>query len=309
MNSNTTDRNRCDVARHCLLALFGVAVLALLVPYPAGIAMAGSVNGSKASGPTSSDLRAPFKDCDQCPEMVVVPSGTFVMGSPAGEPGHGSDETPRHEVRFSQPFAVGRFEVTNGEWNACVVKAACPKLEKTSGGDRHPATGMSWHEAQAYVAWLSKRTGKKYRLLSEAEWEYAARAGTTTAYHTGVTIGPNQANVTEQKQPGGFKRMTGFGAKPKQKQTMPVGSYSPNGFGLYDVHGNVGEWTQDCVNDGYAGAPTDGSPWLSGKCHRRIIRGGAWVDYAMGVRSAVRNGLGMDGSGRSLGLRVARSIE
>ncbi len=290
------------------MAMGALAVAWLL---SAGVALAGASDRNDLDAPRSSNV-APgyFKDCDGCPEMVMVPAGSFVMGSPDSEPGNSADEIPRHRVGIGRPFAVGKFEVTIAEWNTCVADAGCNELGATSGRERHPAVGMSWHDAEAYVAWLSRRTGKKYRLPSEAEWEYVARAGTTTTFHTGMTISPRQANVVAKKQKSaGRKRLSGFGVKIKVKRTVRVGSYPPNGFGLHDVHGNVWEWVQDCVNDGYVGAPTDGSAWATGKCHRRIIRGGSWVDYPVGARSAIRSGLGSGDRGRTLGLRVARTLD
>jgi formylglycine-generating enzyme required for sulfatase activity len=173
-----------------------------------------------------------FKDCDACPEMVLVPAGTFVMGSPDTEPGHNGDEAPQHQVTIPKPFAIGKYELTTVEWNACVAEAAC-----AGGGtakpdsDRVPVVSISWDDAKAYVAWLSRRTGKKYRLPSEAEWEYAARAGARSAYHTGSTLGADQANVAPgQAKSAGM--MSGFGMTPAVRQTVPVGRYPPNGFRL-----------------------------------------------------------------------------
>ncbi len=262
--------------------------------------------------PSPSDVaREPFKDCGVCPQMVVVPGGSFLMGSPETEQGHSADESPQHRVTIGRPFAVGKYEVTIAEWNACAAAAECAGgRSANSGSNRLPAIGMSWDEAQAYVGWLSRQTGKKYRLLSEAEWEYAARAGTMTPYHTGPAISADQASIADkQTTPAGSNLLTGFSLKATAKRTVPVGSYPPNGFGLHDVHGNVWEWVEDCVNDGYAGAPTDGNAWTSGKCHRRIIRGGSWVDFAVGARSAIRSGLGTGSRGRTLGLRVARTLD
>ena len=269
---------------------------------PAAVAaiVAGSLLASPAAGDTP---RGPFKDCDVCPVMVVVPAGSFVMGSPVDEEGHSADEEPQHPVTIGRPFAVGKYEVTVAEWDACVANGACAG-ERASNpvGDRQPVTGVSWDEVQAYLRWLSQRTGKPYRLLSEAEWEYAARAGTTTPFHTGRTIGPDQANLAAKPVAA-----SGFGVTVAGKQTAPVGSYPPNDFGLHDVHGNVWEWVQDCVNDGYAGAPADGSARTSGNCSRHVMRGGAWVDYPVGARSATRSGLGAQSRGRTLGFRVART--
>jgi formylglycine-generating enzyme required for sulfatase activity len=273
----------------------------------ASAAAAAIVAASLLASATAGDApRGPFKDCDVCPELVVVPAGSFVMGSPADEEGHSADEEPQHRVTIGRPFAAGKYEVTAAEWDACVAEAVCAGDQAANrASDRQPMTGVSWQDAQAYVRWLSRRTGKKYRLLTEAEWEYAARGGTTTPYHTGWTIGPNQANISGKAT----NPPTGFGVSVAVKQTVPVGSYPPNGFGLHDVHGNVWEWVEDCVNDGYPGAPTDGSAWMSGKCDRRVMRGGSWVDYPVGARSAIRSSLGSASRGTTLGFRVARTLD
>jgi formylglycine-generating enzyme required for sulfatase activity len=254
---------------------------------------------------------ATLKDCDVCPELVVLPAGSFVMGSPESEEGHSADESPLHRVTIARRLAVGKYEVTVAEWSACIADGACPGERAVgTGGERQPAVGVSWDDAQAYVAWLSRRTGKWYRLPSEAEWEYAARAGTTTAFHTGPAIGPTQANVAAKPTgPAGGGFAGGFGVRPVARRTVPVGSYPPNAFGLYDVHGNVWEWVEDCVNDGYAGAPADGGAWTTGNCAKRVVRGGAWVDFPVGARSAIRSGLGPADRGRTLGLRVARTLD
>ncbi|MFZ2649317.1 MAG: formylglycine-generating enzyme family protein [Burkholderiaceae bacterium] len=243
--------------------------------------------------------------------MLVVPAGSFVMGSPDSEEGHSSDESPQHRVTIERPFAAGKYEVTIAQWNACIADAGCAAERAANpGSDRRPVTGVSWDDAQAYLAWLSRRTQKKYRLLSESEWEYAARAGTTTPYHAGPAIDPNAANIADkQSATAASSRPGGFGIPVAGKQTVPVGSYAPNAFGLHDVHGNVWEWVEDCVNDGYAGAPADGHAWTSGNCVKRVLRGGSWADYAVGARSAIRSGLGTGNRGRTIGLRVARTLD
>lgn len=307
MVTNTTNLVRRISTHLITVALAGIGTVAVGLAFPLDQAVAQAVQGAPTPGNATPKS---FKDCDFCPEMVTIPGGSFLMGSPKTEKGHTVDELPQHHVKIGRPFAVGKYEVTIAEWQVCVKDTACIGDPGTSpGNDRRPKTGISWDDAQAYVAWLSRRTGKKYRLLSEAEWEYAARAGTTTPYHTGLTISPKQANIADKgKKTAGKKRRTGFGMKVTVKRTGPVGSFPPNGFGLHDVHGNVWEWVADCVNDGYVGAPTDGNAWASGKCHRRIIRGGSWVDYAVGARSAIRSGLGTGDRGRTLGLRVARTL-
>ena len=208
--------------------------------------------------------------------MVVVPTGSFMMGSSSSEKGRDSDEGPQHRVRIAQPFAVGVYEVTFAEWDACVSAGGCNgygPADRGWGRGQRPVIYVSWNDAQAYVKWLSNKTGKRYRLLSEAEWEYVARAGTETPFHFGMTISKNQANYNRN-----------YGA-----QTMEAGSFPSNGYGLHDVHGNVDEWVQDCWNDSYSGAPTDGSAWTSGDCSGRVLRGGSWDSEHRNLHSADRD--------------------
>ena len=217
-----------------------------------------------------------LRDCEQCPEMVVVPAGSYMMGSPDGEEGRSSAEGPVHEVTIATPLAVGKYEVTFAEWDACVAAGGCTHQPSDEGWGRgkRPVINVSWDDIQQYVKWLSGETGQAYRLLSEAEWEYVARAGTTTPFHTGATISPAQANYN-----GNYTYGSGQKGAYKEK-TVPVGSYAANGFEVYDVHGNVWEWVADCWNDSYAGAPSDGSAWTSGNtsgnCGSRVLRGGSW---------------------------------
>jgi formylglycine-generating enzyme required for sulfatase activity len=241
-----------------------------------------------------------FRDCAAvCPEMVVVPSGSFLMGSPAGV--GDDDERPQRTVTFARPFAVGRFEVTFAEWDACVAEDGCPRADTPTEGPGHdegwgrgrrPAINVSWQDASLYVLWLSSKTGQRYRLLSEAEWEYAARAGTRSAYGWGRnTITEDEANFNNQ-----------FG------RTVPVGGYPANGFGLHDMHGNVWEWVRDCGNDTYSGAPVDGTAWTQGNCSRRVLRGGSWLDSSVYLRSAFRVRDVPGNRYNSLGFRVARTL-
>ena len=242
-----------------------------------------------------------FRDCDNCPEMVVVPAGSFMMGSPESEEGRSDDEGPVHQVTFEQPFAVGKYEVTFAEWEACVAGGGCNGYRPNDNGwgrGRQPVTNVSWKDAQAYVRWLSEQTGKAYRLLSEAEWEYVARAGTTTPFHFGTTISTEQANYNGRFQKEGEYR----------KKTVPVGSFAPNVFGLHDMHGNVWEWTQDCWHDGYAGAPSNGEAWESGDCSVRVLRGGSWFDRPWGLRSASRFGNTAGDRDDDVGVRLTRTL-
>ena len=215
-----------------------------------------------------------FKDCDECPEMVVVPAGEFMMGSPVGV--GDSDEQPLHPVTIPKPFAVGRFEVTFDEWDACVEQGGCrghKPEDKDWGRGRRPVINVSWDDAKAYVAWLSKKAGEEYRLLSEAEWEYAARAGTETAYFFGGDIRPDQANY-----------------RGNVSKTAEVGSYPANAFGLHDMHGNVWEWCEDVWHGSYVGAPSDGTARTGdGDQSRRVLRGGSWNYDPWNLRSAFRS--------------------
>ncbi len=254
-----------------------------------------------------------FKDCADCPEMVVVPAGRFMMGSTQADVDalvkeFGKDnekyfkwETPQHRVTIAQPFAVGQFSVTRGQFakfvkatgykaeEGCLTAAGTRrwvKSEKPSWrsprfdqGDDHPVVCVNWNDATAYAHWLSKSTGRAYRLLSEVEFEYAARAGTTTQFWWGNAISTSQANYDNTLTYVG-------GAKGAfLEKTMPVQSFQPNPWGLYQVHGNVWSWTQDCLNDSYKDASTDGSAWTSGDCERRLIRGGSWLNNPEGLRA------------------------
>jgi formylglycine-generating enzyme required for sulfatase activity len=200
--------------------------------------------------------------------MVVIPAGSFVMGSPPTEKLRSNREIPQHTVTFAKPFAVSKFEATFDEWDTCVAYGDCaPDLGDSGFGRRQrPVNDVNWDQAQRYVAWMTKMTGKSYRLLTESEWEYSARAGTQTAYYWGDRVGEGNANCA------------GCGSQWDSKQTAPVGSFAANGFGLYDMLGNVWEWVEDCYHPTYDGAPTDGSAWNSADCRTRLIRGGSWDD-------------------------------
>ena len=240
-----------------------------------------------------------FRDCDVCPEMVVVPAGSFMMGSPPSEEGRDDDEGPVHRVMIAEPFAAGKYEVTFEEWDACVSGGGCSGYRPGDHGwgrGRRPVIDVSWKDAQAYVAWLSRKAGKEYRLLSEAEWEYAARAGTTTRYHWGDDVGRDRANC--------YGSLCG----DSWEYTAPVGSFGANGFGLHDMHGNVWEWVEDCWN-GYAGAPSDGSAWESGNCGMRVLRGGSWNFNPRFLRAADRVRIFTGYRNLSYGgFRVARTL-
>lgn len=248
-----------------------------------------------------------FKECAQdCPEMVVVPSGSFTMGGPTNEEQQSryygaNTQHPQHVVTFGKPFAVSKYQLTFADWDACVAAAGCNDYRPSDTGwgrGQRPVINVSWDDARRYVVWLSEVTGKSYRLLSESEYEYAARAGTATVYPWGDDIGNNNANCK------------GCGSQWDAKQTAPVGSFAPNRFGLNDMVGNVFEWTEDCVHDSYDGAPTDGSAWVTdGYCDTHVIRGGSWLSPPENLRSADRVWLtSFDRQDSGLGFRVARTL-
>tara|TARA_Y100000588_G_C14219750_1_gene910484 strand:+ start:136 stop:1182 length:1047 start_codon:yes stop_codon:yes gene_type:complete len=255
---------------------------------------------STEEGPKPGDT---FRDCPDCPEMIVVPSGGFMMGSPENEEGRFDDEGPVRHVSVRQPFAIGKYEVTFAEWDACVSAGGCNGYRPSDrrrpsdrgwGRGNRPVMNVSWKDTQSYTSWLSRKTGHAYRLPSEAEWEYAARAGTTTPYHFGNTISSSQANYDTSDNEG---------------KTVPVGSYPANAFGLHDVHGNVYEWAEDCWNESYAGAPSDTNVWKVGDCSRRVLRGGSWYDLPRSVRSADRIGSDLEGRASSAGFRIVRTVK
>ena len=240
-----------------------------------------------------------FRDCTDCPEMVVVPEGSYLMGSPADEPERWDDEGPRHPVTIARRFAVGRFEVTFAQWDACRRAGGCSRSPGDEGWGRanRPVINVSWKDAREYVGWLSEKTGVQYRLLTEAEWEYAARAGTHTRYHWGDGPGHGRANCGR------------CGGRWGGTKTAPPGSFPPNGFGLFDMLGNVWEWVEDCGHPSYSGAPSDGSAWLQpGDCRLRMLRGGSWEDAAGRVRSAIRYWEFAETRSNVIGFRVARTL-
>jgi formylglycine-generating enzyme required for sulfatase activity len=244
-----------------------------------------------------------FKECDVCPEMVVVPKGSFMMGTPANEPDRFKGEDPIHRVTLARPFAVGRFTISFDEWDACLADGGCggnKGNDKGFGRGRMPAQGIDFEAAKSYLAWLSRKVGRSYRLPSESEREYFTRAGTTTPFWFGNTISAQNAN---------YQASTPYGSGPHgpdSKGPAVVDSYAPNPFGLYQVHGNVYEWTEDCFNKRYTeDTPADGAPWLEGDCHKRMLRGGTWDWSANMVRSGYREAAIVE-SGYSF--RVVRTL-
>jgi formylglycine-generating enzyme required for sulfatase activity len=228
-----------------------------------------------------------------------------MMGSPPHEAERNSNEGPQRKVAIAKPFGVGKFELTFAEWDACVAAGGCKHKPEDQGWGRgkQPAINVSWDDAKEYVGWLSKKTGRSYRLLTEAEWEYGARAGTTTPFSTGRTITTYQANFHGDYTYGGSAKGVNRG------KTIDVGSLNkPNAFGLHDMHGNVWEWVADCYQDSYSGAPVDGSATVTAGCTSRVVRGGSWDNIPMSMRSAYRYGYSPDGRSFNTGFRLARTL-
>lgn len=249
-----------------------------------------------------------FRDCAECPEMVVIPAGSFTMGTPDDEAGRQLEEGPQHLVTIELPFAVGRFEVTFDEWDACVAAGGCAKYHPDDGGwgrGRHPVVNVVWEDVQSYLQWLSQNTGQAYRLLSEAEWEYAARAGTASRFYTGECISSDQANYKGSI----YSKNCSARNWVDWQQTAEAGSFPPNAFGLYDMLGNVWEWVEDCYHENdYNGAPADGSVWQGGNCMWHGVRGGAWYNDMPYLRAGFRNWAMLRYRNDVLGFRVARAL-
>jgi formylglycine-generating enzyme required for sulfatase activity len=214
-----------------------------------------------------------IRDCPQCPELVLIQAGSFEMGSSEMF----DFEAPVHHVTIRKPFHIGRREVTFEEWDACLAEGGCKQKpdDRGLGRGRRPVTDLDWDDAKSYVAWLTQKTGKTYRLPSESEWEYVARAGSTTTYPWGRAVDKDKANCL------------GCTSDPVKK-AIDVGSFPPNSFGVYDMAGNAAEWVEDCWSDNYKGAPTDGSAWIKPVCRERVLRGGSFNNDPRYLRSAAR---------------------
>ena len=232
-----------------------------------------------------------FRECaEKCPEMVVIPAGQFMMGSPVAEKGRAPNEGPQHEVTIARPFAVAKFDVTFADWNACAEVGGCEYVDGSHvpmelGVKDFPVDYVSWYDGRTYVAWLSRMTNKTYRLLTEAEWEYAARAGTMTPYYWGESCEWCDALY-----------------KPEH-----IGIHKPNAFTLYNMTDNVEQWVEDCWHPNYEGAPIDGSAWLGGDCNQRVVRGGAGGKDR--PRTAHRDHPAPEYKQKNRGFRVARTLE
>lgn len=274
-----------------------------------------------------------FRDCADCPEMVVIPPGKFALGWPDDEAGQMDLEGPRQWVAIPSAFSAGRYEVTRAQF----ARFAQESGHSASGGcfvwsggryeqdasknwrnpsfsqtDNDPVVCVSWYDAKAYTEWLTKKAGKRYRLLTEAEWEYAARAGMQTARPWGGNAGDacryaNVADASAKRGVPGTVSWTFHECDDNHAYTAPVGSYQPNAFGLYDMMGNAWEWTEDCRNDEVEGAPSDSRDGSSGECDQRVLRGGSWVDSPPFVRYDFRFFIGSDDHDYYNGFRVART--
>jgi formylglycine-generating enzyme required for sulfatase activity len=234
-----------------------------------------------------------IKDCANCPPLVSISPGTFTMGSTAGD----ASERPPHAVAISAPYAIGKTEVTLEQWNACADAGACPRIANEGAAKGSPIRDVSWDDAQAYVKWLSKTTGKSYRLPTEAEWEYAARGGTATPYWWGTQMKKGNADCKECGEPWS-------NAAPAK-----AASFAPNPYGLYDMNGSVWEWVADCWHNSYKGAPADGRAWDEPNCRMRVIRGGSWRNGASYMLSSTRFKYDAGVRDGENGFRVARDLK
>ena len=273
--------------------------------------LAWCLNASWAHGETVQPGEI-VRDCASCPEMVVVPTGSFDIRNAPWGPGHPHNEGYFFSVTFTQAFAIGKFEVTFDEWDACVADGKCEPLDDAEWGrGSRPAINTSWSQAVAYTRWLSAKTGQRYRLPTNAEWEYAARAGLGMNRFFGIA--PTEickyANVYDQASHREFEfDWEHVPCDDGQVVTAPVGSFQPNAFGIYDMIGNVFEWIQDCASPNWRGAPMDGDAWLKGDCSLRGYRGASWLtNEPYYLREADR--FQFSGSrANDLGFRVTREL-
>jgi formylglycine-generating enzyme required for sulfatase activity len=290
-------------------ALFALLLLLQCVP-PAGAAAAEPTPACRSQVMQRTTRNRPFRDCDGAPEMIALRGGTYRMGDQVGD---GQPyEKPPHEVRLA-PFAIGRFEVTNAEWQACVAAAGCsaPGVAADPQHSRYPVAGVSWTQAQTYADWLATRTGKPYRLPSEAEWEYAARAGEQGRYPWGSfeLDACKQVNLLDAS--GKREHPQWYWAERCDDHfaaAAPVGSFPPNAWGLHDMIGNVWEWVADCWHVDYSGAPANGAAWMGDNCRKHVNRGGGWGNNLRAMRLSSRDGDPTAATSDGLGLRVARSL-
>ena len=244
--------------------------------------------------PTVAAAVSEFKDCPACPVLIKLPGrASFMMGSNSDDP----SEKPAHQVSISAPFAIGKYEVSVEQWNACADANACPRVATDTASKNSPARDVSWDNAQQYVNWLSKVSGKPYRLPTEAEWEYAARGGTSTRYWWGEQMRTGNANCKDCGQPW------------RQDGPANIGSFAANPYGLYDMNGSAWEWVSDCWHNSYKGAPSDGRAWDEPNCLVRVIRGGSWREGASYMASSTRFKYAASVRHSQNGFRVARDLK
>ncbi len=305
-----TGRSTRPRTRWIAAASLAAAVVAAVVAYLAIPPLRTFVNSLVAhnSVPTRPvPVERNFSDCPVgCPRMIVVPTGSFEMGSQDGEPQRGNDEGPVRKVTIRKTFAAAQFPATFEEWDFCHAQGGCAGVlpsDNNWGRGRNPVINVSWEDAKSYIDWLSKLTGQKYRLLTEAEREYITRAGTNTPFWWGDNITPAQANYDGTK--GYIDEKTGL----FRKQTLTVNTFDANPWGFYQVSGNTWDWVEDCYHDSYDQAPTDSSAWLTGDCTRRGLRGGSWGSQPRNVRSAARWKQPIDTREPYYGFRVARECD
>ncbi len=271
------------------------------------ITLAPSAFGQSSRGGQQLVAGSAIRDCPTCPEMIVVAPGTFSMGSPQTESGRSQNEGPQKSISLGRPFAVGKFSVTFEEWDACVSAGSCQGYKPEDAGwgrSRMPVINVSWHDANAYVTWLSKTTGRTYRLPTEAEREYVTRAGSTSHFSWGTNIRPALANYNHR-----FNDRYGGELGDPPERTVPVDRYAPNPWGFHNLHGNVWEWTADCWPSPLSDKPSDGSADSAEECDWRAVRGGSFSDFPLHLRSASRLGFKSVSRGMTIGFRVALTIE
>ena len=283
-----------------------IALVSAVVISGLGAVATGAQTGAKLS----------FRDCEACPLMTTVPAGHFLMGSPPTEAGRTAQEGPQHAVVIGYAFAVSTFDITRAEFATfarqtgfSVAEARCDWRAPRAGGvpfeqsPTDPVVCVSWQDAQAYVGWLSKVTGKHYRLLSEAEWEYAARAGSGTARPWGESASHDRANTGADRCCAPL-----VSGRDRWLHTSPAGSFPSNSFGLSDMLGNVWQWVEDCASDGYQDVPTNGEPHKADPCDLRVVRGGSWFHPSDMARSASRAADRGDFRVGDIGFRVAETL-
>jgi formylglycine-generating enzyme required for sulfatase activity len=322
--------------RRLLVPLLFASILAL----PASAGAEDGAGNPKPEARLVPQAGTRFRDCASCPEMIVAPSGTFTIGSPEDEAGRREDEGPLRKVVIDRPLAVARFEITRREYETFVeatghpASGNCVTDRKQSGHwsadpdtnfrdpgfaqtDDHPVACVSWKDAKAYIAWLNSRTGGGYRLLTEAEWEFLARAGSASAYPWGRDVDGGCAYMngydrTILRKKGNLyeKETPPFAAcDDGHVNTAPVGSFKPNAFGIHDMIGNLGEWVEDCATASYAGLRPDGTHEGEADCARRMVRGGSWGTMPRQLRSAERIRYAPTDVDDSIGIRVAKDLD